>query len=380
MKKRHVFFWAILRPLVILFLKLRFGYRYQKPKNLPKNYIVVANHATDYDMLLVAAAFPKQMYFVGSEHISRWKLLYPFLRFAFAPILRYKGMLATSGVKEILQRTRKGGNVCLFAEGVRTWDGCPSPILPSTASLIKRAGCGLVTYRLIGGYFVSPVWSGPNLRRGELRGEPVNVYTKEQIDTMTNDELYAAILRDVGEDAYARQQESPKRYRGKRLAEGLDRVLYLCPSCRQNGTLHAEGDEVRCEGCAMTFRYDEYGMLTDCPHPTVKDFVAWQREEIEKDVREGMIYRVPHAKLSLVEKHDESIVAEGELAITPEKLSCGGFSVLLSELFDLAIHGRNALVFTANKNYYELILPSGSALKFVDYFRAVRKLGAEIAK
>ena len=287
MKKRHAFFWALFRPLVILFLKIRFGYRFKKPKNLPKNYIVVANHATDYDMLLVGVAFRRKMYFVGSEHISRWKRLYPFLRFAFAPILRYKGMLATSGVKEILHRTRKGGSICLFAEGVRTWDGCPSPILPSTASLIKRAGCGLVTYRLIGGYFVSPVWSGPNLRRGELRGEPVNVYTKEQVDAMTNEELYAAILCDVGEDAYARQLAEPKRYRGKRLAEGLEKVLFLCPSCRANGSLLAKGNDVRCELCGTSFSYDEYGMLSGCAYPTVKDFAAWQREEAEKDAEIG---------------------------------------------------------------------------------------------
>ena len=43
--------------MVILFLKLRFRFRYEKAKELPEKYIVLSNHATDYDMLLVAASF-----------------------------------------------------------------------------------------------------------------------------------------------------------------------------------------------------------------------------------------------------------------------------------------------------------------------------------
>ena len=377
MHKRHRFFWKFFRPLVVVFLKLRFGYKFEKPRNLPENYIVIANHATDYDMLLAGAAFKKQMYFVGSEHIARWKFWYPFLKFGFAPILRYKGMLGTSGVIEILQRLKKGANVCLFAEGVRSWDGCPSPVLPSTAALVKRAKCGLVTYKLIGGYFVSPVWSGKNLRRGYLRGEPVNVYTKEQIASMSNEEIYAAIVRDIGEDAYARQLAEPKRYRGKNLSLGLDRLLFLCPSCRQNGTLHASADAVRCAHCGLEFSYDEYGMLNGSPHKTVREFVAWQKEQVLRDAKENAVYSVPSVTLSSVENHEEKTVACGTLSMAREWIRCGEFRARLSELSGLAIHGKNALVFMADKIYYELVLStSDSAIKFVYYFNACKELEA----
>ena len=377
MHKRHRFFWKIFRPLVVLFLKIRFGYKFEKPKNLPENYIVIANHATDYDMLLAGVAFKNPMYFVGSEHISRWKLLYPFLKFAFSPILRYKGMLGTSGVIEILQRAKKGANICLFAEGVRSWDGCPSPVLPSTAALVKRAKCGLVTYKLIGGYFVSPVWSGKNLRRGYLRGEPVNVYTKEQIAAMSNEEIYEAIVRDIGEDAYARQLVEPKRYRGKNLSLGLDRLLFLCPSCRSNGTLHSTGDAVKCGHCGLAFSYDEYGMLNGSPYKTVKEFVAWQKEQVVLDVTNNVTYTVPDASLSSVENHEEKAVAQGMLSIDREWIRCGNFEARLSDLSGLAIHGKNALVFMANKTYYELLLStSDSAMKFVYYFNACQEANA----
>ena len=82
---------------------------------------------------------PRQMYFVGSEHISRWKFFYKLIRFIFAPIMRYKGSVASQTVLEVLRKTRSGENVCIFAEGNRSWDGLTNPILPSTGKMAKKA-------------------------------------------------------------------------------------------------------------------------------------------------------------------------------------------------------------------------------------------------
>ena len=53
MKNRLSFCYKLLRPLVILLLKCVFGYTYETAKHLPANYIVLSNHATDFDPLLV---------------------------------------------------------------------------------------------------------------------------------------------------------------------------------------------------------------------------------------------------------------------------------------------------------------------------------------
>ena len=62
--------WKMLRPLVSIFLKIKFGYRYKKAKNLPDNYIVLANHTTDFDPLFVGVSFEKNMRFVASGHMG----------------------------------------------------------------------------------------------------------------------------------------------------------------------------------------------------------------------------------------------------------------------------------------------------------------------
>ena len=121
------------------------------------------------------------MYYVASEHIARWKHGFGLLNWALAPILRKKGTTAAATIIDILRKVRKGACVCMFAEGVRSWDGLTAPISPTTGGLVKAARCGLVTYRISGGYFASPMWSTKNTRRGYVHGRPVNVYTAEQI-------------------------------------------------------------------------------------------------------------------------------------------------------------------------------------------------------
>lgn len=344
MNHKHIFFYTLLQPLVILFLKIRFGYRFETVKNVPGNYIVLSNHVTDYDPLFVGASFPKQMYFVASEHIARWKYLYAFLKFVLAPIMRYKGTVAASTVMEVLRKVKKGANVCIFAEGVRIWDGVTSPILPSTAKLIKASGCGLVTYKITGGYFVSPGWSEGNLRKGPVKGAPVQFYTKEQLAGMTLDEIYDIITRDLYEDAYARQLASPQKYTGKHLAEPLQNLLFICPECGSKDSIETAGDTVTCKCCSISFRYNEYGMLENAPFQTVRELSDWQKTQVEADIAAGEIYTAPDAILSTVAEHEETFVSQGTLSISAEALKCGDTEISLKDISDMP--------FTADTPWY----------------------------
>lgn len=365
MQIKYRCFYRLLRPLVRLFLWIKFGYRAEVAKKLPENYLVLANHVTDWDPLFVGAGFRRQMFFVASEHISRWKNAYRFLKFVFAPILRKKGTVASSTVAEILRKLRGGENVCIFAEGARSWDGVTGPILPSTAKLVKSAKCGLVTYRIVGGYFVSPNWSEKNLRRGPIRGEVAGVYSADEIAAMPLETLQALIERDLCEDAYARQLAAPKRYRCKCPAEQLENLLFICPQCGAQDTVSSHGDTVSCSACGLQFTCDEYGMLRGLDCKTVKELAAWQRQVVDAGAENGLVCRVDQARLVRVTKDGEVLQAEGAVVMDAQSLTCGDWSMPLREITDLAMHGRRAVVFSAKKEYFELlIVPGTNALKF----------------
>lgn len=371
MKKRHKIVWNILRAPVGLFIRLKFGYKYEIAKNLPDNYIVLSNHVTDWDPIFVGVSFKRNMYLVGSEHISRWKFAYKFLKWGFEPILRPKGALASGTVMDIIRHCRKGKNVCLFAEGARSWDGVTNPIAPATAKLIKSAKCALVTYKITGGYFVSPMWS-QSLRKGKISGKVQNVYSAEELSSLSAEEIYDIIKNDLYEDAYARQAENPERYKGRNIAEGLEKLLFICPNCGAYETLSSRGDKVLCSKCEKSFKYTEYGMLEGIKQKTVKELSDWQKAEVNNDVITGKEYFTEDVSLSTVKNHIETKLEKGKLSINKDVLKCGVVEIPMEDISDLAMHGQNALVFSVGKDYYEAITPkSTNTLKFMLYYQSV---------
>ena len=374
LEKKHEFAYKFMTPLVKAFLKVKFGYKWETPTDLPDNYIVLSNHVTDYDPLLVGVSFPNQMYFVASEHITRWGIAYKLLKQFFKPIIRYKGTVATATVMEILRKARAGESVALFAEGVRTWDGVTCPILPSTAKMIKTAGCGLVTYKITGGHFVSPGWRDHGTARGPLHGAPVNIYTKEQLKAMSVDEVYKIICDDLHEDAYERQLSAPRTYRGKGRAEGLHNLLFTCPECGMRNTFTEHDDTVTCDVCGLQFRYNEQCMLEGVRFRTIKEFADWQKTRVAADAAAGEIYEVDMATLSTIENHEAAVVASGAASISNDVLKCDGVELPLADISDMGIHGRHALVFNVKGTYYELIpADEFSIQQFLLYFNCVKQ-------
>ena len=369
MYKRHKLFWKVVQPMVKVFLRIRFGYTFKKAEGLPDKYIVLSNHTTDYDPLFVASSFDEHMYYVASEHVARWGYLSKLMNYWLAPIVRYKGTTATVTVMEMLRKIRDGANVCMFAEGARNWDGMTDKFLPSTGKVVKSARCGLVTYRIEGGYFVSPRWSTSNMRRGRIHGTPVNIYTKEQLSKMSVDEINEAIAKDLYEDAYKRQLENPVPYKGKNLAENMENLLFICPKCGGYDTFTSRGDTVSCKACDLKFRYTEYGMLEGAPFKTVYELAKWQTEEARKAISEDVIFNAPKGTLKTIANHVETLVDEGKVSIGKQGIMVGNTNIALEEVQDLNMHGRRGIVFSTKDAYYELKPEEGTcAYKFHLYY------------
>lgn len=377
MSIRHKVVWHVLRPPVALFLRIKFGYTScrAKTRDLPENYIVLANHATDYDPLMVATSFRRQMYCVGSEHISRWKRAFPIIKFLVDPIMRKKGMSASHAIIDILRKVRHGERVFMFAEGVRTWDGVTCSIAPTTGQLVKKAGCALITYRLTGGYFLSPGWSA-HTRRGYSRGDIVNIYTVEQLADMSVDEINEAIARDLYVDAYELQLAAPKAYKGKGLAEGIENFIFICPECGKYETITSHGNEAKCSECGMTITFDKYGMISGTRFKTVRELSDWQKEHISKAAKNGEAYTACSATLYLVDE-DMREAARGKATFGADGFTMGDLHIPLSEITDMAFHGRRKVVFSSGKDYYELVPDdSVNVIKFVWLYKELQRAQA----
>lgn len=347
---RHVFVWKLLRPLVRLILFIR--YRFSTGNYAPKGpYIVVCNHVTDWDPLLVGSAFRNQMYFLASEHIMRQGFVSRVLETLVHPIVRQKGGSAAGAVKEMLRVLRAGCNVALFPEGNRTWDGVTRDFPPSTGKLVKAGGASLVTFRLRGGYLSSPRWSGDSVRRGAMRGELVRIYTPEELSGMSVTQINAAIARDIHVDAYEDQRAKPVIYRGKRPAENLETLLFICPKCLRSGELVSENDTFRCRACGFETHYSPTGTFIggNPPFPDVRAWNRWQTRRIEKLCEEtpddGVIFSDSDLELySIVSGRSREFIAQGDLTLYKDHLELpGGVSVGVDQITGMSLRGPTDL-------------------------------------
>ena len=106
---------------------------------MPDNYIVLSNHVTDYDPILVALSFPKQMYFVASEHLLRKGIASKLLMHFIKPIIHMKGRQGAKTVKQMLRTLQEGNSVCIFPEGNRSFNGVTMEMQASIAKVAKKA-------------------------------------------------------------------------------------------------------------------------------------------------------------------------------------------------------------------------------------------------
>jgi 1-acyl-sn-glycerol-3-phosphate acyltransferase len=363
---RYQAIWSILRHPVSLFLKIKFNYSCKPAGIIPAPFLLVANHTTDLDPLMVGCSFRQQMYFVASEHLFRKGFLTKLLVWLVAPIARIKGSTDTVSAMTILRKLRQKSNIGLFAEGDKSWDGRTNPLHPTTARLIKAAKATLVTYRLTGGYLSSPRW-GPAIRRGKVYGRVVNVYSPEQLLAMPDAELAEMIGRDIAEDAFETQRKSPVAYRSDKLAEHLEMSLYTYPSCRRVATMHSVGNTFCCD-CGLSVALNEYGFFEGDSRPfeTIAEWDAWQDEFIGEYIRtsgDGPILTDRGQSLYRIDSdHSENLVAEGTLSLYKDRFVLGDFSVPLDKLYQMGVYGAGSVVFNAEGVNYEIkssVLRSG---------------------
>ena len=350
------------KKVIVPFIKSKFNFKrnvlYQMP-DVP--FVLICNHVTNLDMVWVGLSVDKHLYFVSSEHVVRKGIGGKMVQTFFHPIVREKATVGLTTVVEMKKHLTAGHNVGLFAEGVRSADGRSNKIVPSTAAVLKKLGFTVVTFKLHGGFFTSPRWSS-DIRRGEMSGELVHIYSPEDIKNMSAEELDTAINNDIYEDAYEYNKDRKIAFKSKKAAEGIEFELVVCPKCKKMATIHSKGCTFYCD-CGLKGVYNEYGLLSGegFSFTTIPEWDEWQKNEIRNlpvEIDKEIISH-PNQILRRISKgHDEEIISEGKLCLTDKSLSVGSKEILLSNVsgYDIFFHGY-LLVTTRDKSYYEISNP-----------------------
>lgn len=281
------------KPLIGLGLTF-YGKRYFKKqvklktsgslKNIKPPYIVVANHSGFADVGgLIADAYPNCINFVISvTQIVKWP-----------KAIKYMGILPkkqfavdTTLIRDIKYVLEKNRIVAIYPEGKLSVVGKPNIIKPNIAKLIKLLKAPLVTVRFDGSYLHKPRWA-KSKRYVPMNAEVKLAVTKEEISTITVDEIHRRIIENLSYDDYAYQLNNKIEINVPDLVEGLEGILYKCPNCGEEFVMTAKGNALTCGKCGGTVMQNKFGQLEGGRFDKVTDWYAWQtecvREEVDKN-------------------------------------------------------------------------------------------------
>ena len=380
--------WQILCRIVAPFLKRRFRLE-AEPLPEERPVILICNHVTDLDPVFLAMASPDHaLTYVASEHILRdrphlRKLLYRY----FSPIARRKATSAVETCRETIRAVRAGKTVCIFAEGETTWNGRTASIQPGTGTLVKAAGVPMVTYRFSGGYFTAPRW-GKGLRRGKITGKVTGIRPAEELKSMTVDGINELIRDGIREDAFERQRQEriPGRVPRKRMLAQIEALLFLCPECRNIGTLRGRGDLLTCS-CGMKVRVDRCMLPAgESPFPDFTAWDDWQAAELGEMAKKDGLFRLTENRddLTLTEIDPEGTIREaarGNLSMDRRFLRVGELALPVAGIRDMATLQKRKLAISTEGHYYELQAPSVLCLrKYLLFWHLIGKDAEEPAE
>ena len=250
MKFRHKVALEIVRPFFALIARLKYHAKVDRFKEEGKrNWLIISNHQTDFDQFFVGLAFRQRLYYVAMEDLFSNGFISKVIRWLVAPIPFMKASADIRAVLTCIRLAKEGGTIALFPEGNRTYSGRTCYIKPSVASLAKKLGLPIAIFRIEGGYGVKPRWAD-DTRKGGMKCGVRRVIEPEEYKDLSNDELYDIICRELWVD----EAVSDAEFRSGKAAEGLERVLYVCPECGLS-EFETKGDVLTCKHCGKQHRY-----------------------------------------------------------------------------------------------------------------------------
>jgi 1-acyl-sn-glycerol-3-phosphate acyltransferase len=158
--------------------------------------LLLANHASHFDPVLVGVASPRQLRFLARDTLFVWPLGWLIDSLGAVPIRRDGSGIA--GLRATLKILKAQDALLLFPEGTRSTDGQLQPLKPGFCAVARRSRAALVPVGIAGSYAALPRGRMlPRLKKIVLQfGQPI---TTDEIDDLDDDQLVQLISASLSE-------------------------------------------------------------------------------------------------------------------------------------------------------------------------------------
>jgi 1-acyl-sn-glycerol-3-phosphate acyltransferase len=171
-------------------------------ENINKNekYIVVANHASLFDIVAILSFFPKVSWF-GHERLLKVPVLRKFLKMTDYVPFREPTITNTRHMLEQLMEKSQKQSVAIFPEGTRTTSGKINPFFRGFIYLFKTRNISILPVTLNGFYDLKPKNRFYINFRSKLEVVIHKAIPKEELINISDSEIIDTI-KTVIESAY----------------------------------------------------------------------------------------------------------------------------------------------------------------------------------
>lgn len=271
---------------IYMLLKYRPKINRKVLKEQKRGCILIYNHSSNKDhYFIMSACNYRPVSFVLASYFFFNKVLCKILTWAKA-ISKDQFKPDIAAIRKMKKVLEQNGIVAIAPTGQTSMDGTLPYVSPAIVKLIRMTKVDVLALRMNGVYLSLPKWR-KYPRKTKTSLEFVKVVTKEELETLTDAEIYNRVVKSINVDEYLNQQRLPQKIKGKKQAEGLENLFVKCLKCGARHSFTTSDNLLTCTSCNNQILVNKYGLLEKVnddtkTFETVSEQYEWQRNEIGK--------------------------------------------------------------------------------------------------
>ena len=183
-------------------------------------------------------------------------------------------------------------SVLMYPEAGYSFDGTATMLPRKFGILLKKFGVPVVMIETKGAFARNPLYNELQLRKDQkVTARAYVLFTKEQVKSLTVQELSDGVDEAFGFDHFKWQQEQGIEITEPFRADGLHRILYKCTDCGAEAQMTGKGTTITCGCCGKTWELTPQGRMAaedgDTKIAHIPDWYRWEREQVAEDILNG---------------------------------------------------------------------------------------------
>ena len=220
---------------------------------------VIFNHLSRFDHIFLNQIMHPRRYNIVAAHNE-------FFRGAQYWLFKYGNVIPKTNfttdkttMKAIKKIIGEGGTICFAPEGMTPMDGKNHPVVPGTGTMFKHYNVPVYQIELRGQFMIASKVCLDERLGGKCFATIRKLYTPEDLQSMTAQEIDADLNRRFRHDEYEWQKNNHFRYKMKgESCKNLEDLCFMCPDCGRYFTMKSEGNRLFCTECGNGTEMDEF--------------------------------------------------------------------------------------------------------------------------